>query len=284
MKGVILMNISGKTCVVTGASSGLGLAATKQFARLGANVVLVCRDQKKGGNAVTEIQREASNASVELMICDLASIESIRNFIEKFKANHSKLDILFNNAAVMKMQRTITEDGFETMFQTNYLAPFIITMSFLDLLKNSSPAQVINIAVSSHKLRLDFNDLQSSNHYGAWDSFFKTKLCLLLFSIELSRRIDSSGITVVITAPGSFKSNLVREARWPIGQIKNLFSGTVDKAAKNIVFLASSYEDHSRNGKIYLRKQEQTIIPYWNDSSISKRLWSITESLVGCIS
>jgi len=203
------MSLSGKICVVTGASSGLGLATTKQFTRLGAKVILICRDPEKGENAISEIQREVPNASVELMISDLTSFESVRNFIEKFKTNRSQLDILFNNAAVMKMQRTVTRDGFETMFQTNYLAPFILTMSFLDLLKKSAPAQVINIAVPSHKLRLDFNDLQSSNHYGAWDSFFKTKLCLLLFTIELSRRVDGSGVTVVSTAPGSFKSNLV---------------------------------------------------------------------------
>ena len=126
--------------------------------------------------------------------------------------------------------------------------------------------------------------LQSSKHYKALDSFFKTKLCLLLFSIELSRRLEGTGITVVIADPGPFKSNIVREAPWPVGWIKNLFSGTVGKAAENIVFLASSDEVQSKSGKIYVKKQEKPVIPYWNDSSISEHLWSVTESLVDSIS
>jgi len=270
--------------VVTGASSGLGLAVTKQFAELGANVVMVCRDQKKGENAITEVQQQVSNASVELMICDLASIKSVRNFTEEFKVNHHRLDILFNNAAVMKMKRTITGDGLEEMFQTNYVAPFILTMSLLDLLKNSAPSKVINIAVPSHKLRLNFDDLQFSKHYSYWDAFFKTKLCLLFHSLELSRRVDGSGISVVIATPGIFRSNLGREGPWWMRQAKNLISGSVDKAAKDIVFLASSNDDLSRNGKIYVKKQEKPVIPYWNDSNVSRRLWSITESLIGEIS
>lgn len=274
------MNVSSKTCLITGANSGLGLATTKRFAKLGANVILLCRDKEKGESAVFEVKKEVPNASLELMICDLASMKSVQSFIHRFKENHSKLDILFNNAAVMKQKRSVTENGFETMFQVNYLAPFMLATSLLDPLKSSSSAQIINIAVPSDKLRLDFEDLQFSRSYKAFSAFFKTKLCLLFSSLELSRRLEGTGIKVTIADPGSFKSNLVREAPWPFGWIKNLFSGSVDRAADNIIFLATSDEVRATSGKIFVKKQERPLTPYWSDTSISERLWSVTESLI----
>ena len=125
------MTFSGKNCLITGANSGLGFAVSKRFANMGANTIMLCRSKEQGENAVLEIRRETPNASVDLMICDLASMKSLQSFIEDFKAKYSQLDALFNNAAVMKRKRTVTEDGFEMMFQVNYLAPFILMNSFL---------------------------------------------------------------------------------------------------------------------------------------------------------
>lgn len=274
------MDISGKNCVITGASSGLGLATSKQFARLGANVIMVCRDQKKGENAISEIKLEVPNASVELMICDLASMKSVRNFINEFKGNHSELSILFNNAGVMKPKYTVTDDGFETMFQSNYLSHFIITTSLLDIFKQSSPAIIINNGLPSHKLRLDFDDLQSTKNYKAWGSFFKTKLCLFMFSFELARKLEGTGVASVNANPGAFKSNLVREFPWYVRWIKNLLSISVYKAADNIVFLVSSGNVETKNGLVFNKKKEKVPTPYWSDATIGKRLWSATESLI----
>ena len=120
------MTFTGKNCLITGANSGLGFAVSKKFASMGANTILVCRNEEKGKNALLEIKKETPNASVDLMICDLASMKSIQSFIGDIKGKYSKLDLLFNNAAVMKRKRTVTEDGFEMMFQVNYLAPFIL--------------------------------------------------------------------------------------------------------------------------------------------------------------
>jgi len=137
------MSISGKNCLITGANNGLGLAVSKKIANMGANTILLCRNKEKGENAVHEIKKEIPNASVKLMISDLSSMKSIQNFIEEFKGKYSKLDILYNNAAVMKQKRTVTEDGFEMMFQVNYLASFILMNSFLELLKNGSSPYII---------------------------------------------------------------------------------------------------------------------------------------------
>ena len=273
------MTFSGENCLITGASSGLGFAVSRYLANMGANTIMLCRNKEKGENAVLEIKKETPDASVDLMLCDLASMKSIQSFIKDFKGKYSNLDILFNNAAVMKQKRTVTEDGFEMMFQVNYLAPFILMNSFLDLLKNSSSHQIINNGRPADKLRLDFDDLQFLKNYSMYNSFFKTKLCLLFSSLELSRRHESDDVTVIMADPGPFKSNLVREVPL-VGWVKNLFSASVDHAAENILFVITSDEAKKQNGKVFKEKQEYPLTSYWKDTSVSERLWSITETLI----
>ncbi len=273
------MELSGKNCLVTGASSGLGLAVSKELARKGANTILLCRDRVKGEGAIREIRSEVPDASLELMICDLASMESIRQFIEEFKTKHSRLDVLFNNAAVMKRKRTLTEDGFEMMFQVNYLAPFILMNTFVDLLQNGSSAQIINNALPSDRLRLDLDDLQFSRHYRMYNSFFLTKLCLLMAGLEFARRYESGGIDTVMAVPGQFKSSLVREIPL-MGWLKNLFSAPVEQAAENILYVITSDCIKPKNGKVFKKRQERPLPEYWQDTHTSETLWSITESLL----
>lgn len=273
------MVLTEKDCLVTGASSGLGLAVAKGLARMGAHPTLLCRDRGKGESAIREIKRETPGASVELMICDLASLESIQQFIEHFKGKHSKLDILFNNAAVMKRTRTVTRDGFEMMLQVNYLAPFILMNAFVDILRNASRPQVINNTLPSYKLRLDVDDLQFSRNYSMYKSFFQTKLCLLFASLEFARRHESNGIATVMAVPGSFTSNSVREMPL-MGWVKNLFSAPVALAAENILHVITLDTVNNKNGKAYKEKQEYPLSQYWTDANTGKRLWSLTESLI----
>jgi NAD(P)-dependent dehydrogenase (short-subunit alcohol dehydrogenase family) len=273
------VRLSGKNCLITGASSGLGFAVSKKMSHAGANTIMLCRNKEKGETAVHEIKQETPNATIDLMICDLSSMKSIRSFIEAFKGKYSRLDILFNNAAIMKRKRTITEDGFEMMFQVNYLAAFIFMNAFLELLMKSSSPYIINNTKPANKYRLDMEDLQSSKNYHMYHSFFKTKLCLLFAGLELSRRDERDGISVMMIVPGSFKSGLVREVPL-MGWVKNLFSAPVDKAAENILYHITSNEAESKNGKVFEKKREAPLTKYWKDTSISERLWSVTESLI----
>jgi hypothetical protein len=150
----------------------------------------------------------------------------------------------------------------------------------LDELKNSSAAQIINNGVPSPKLRIDFDDLQESQHYSGYTSFFKFKLCQIFASLELARRLEGTGVSVIISNPGPFKSALVREFSWPVGWIKNLFSAPVETAAENIMFVATSDDVRDKTGKTFVKKQEEPLIPYWEDASIRERLWSVTMSLL----
>jgi len=273
------MSLAGRNCLITGANTGLGLAVAKRFATLGAHTIILCRNKGKGKNAILDIKKEIPNALVELMICDLSSFKSTQRFIEEFKGKYSKLDILYNNAAVMKQKRTITEDGIEMMFQVNYLASFILMNAFLELLKNGTSPQIINNGRPSDKYRLDMDDLQFSKDYNMYHSFFKTKLCLLLANLEFSGRHQNDGIIVTMIDPGPFKSDLVRDVPL-MGWIKNLFSATVDIAAGNILYHVTSNKAKNNSGKVFKEKQEKQLTEYWKNAEVRENLWSATELLL----
>lgn len=274
------MTYSGKKVLITGANSGLGLAVATRFARLGADTILLCRTKEAGEQAVLDIESETPDASVRVMICDLASMASIDRFIADVKAEHTSLDLLFNNAAVMKRDRTVTEDGFETMFQVNYLAPFLLMNSLLGVLRSSSTHLVLGNGRPSAKLRLDFDDLQFEKHYRMYNSFFKTKLCLLFASMELAHRPGGQGVSIHMADPGPFKSGLVREVPWPAGRIKNLFSATVDEAAENILYVARSDEARTGTGTVFKKRQQVPLTSYWKDAKVRDQLWSATEAMI----
>lgn len=273
------MDLSAKDCLVTGASSGLGLAVSKKLAKMGAHVILLCRDSVKGETAMQYIKTEIPDASIELMLCDLASMASIRQFIEQFKTTHTKLDLLFNNAAVMKRKRQVNEDGFEMMFQVNYLAPFILMNAFAELLRSASDAQVLNNTLPSYKYRIDLDDLQSSRSYSMYDSFFRTKLCLLFATLEFAKQHEDDSITTFMAVPGTFKSDLVRET--PLfGWFKNLFSAPVEHAAENIIYVITTDALKNKNAKAFKEREEWPLSEYWQDATVRERLWSLTESLI----
>ena len=275
-----MTDYDGKTVVITGATSGLGLAVSTRFAQLGADTLLVCRTEQSGERAARVIESAAPGASVRPMLCDLASMASIEEFIADLKAQHASIDLLFNNAAVMKRDRTLTHDGLEMMFQVNYLAPVILMTSLLDQLRSSTTHLVIGIARPSRKERVDFDDLQFAKHYGIYRSFFQTKLDLTLASIELAHRPEAHGVSIHLADPGAFKSDLLREARWPAGWIKNAFSRPVDTAADNIVFVASSDQARSGTGKVFNKHHETPLASYWKDTHVRARLWSATEAMI----
>ncbi len=287
------MNLSGKTCLITGANSGLGFSTAKQFAELGANLILLCRNREKGEDAVKEIKKKSVGVSIELMICDLASIKSVRNFTDDFKKNYDRLDILFNNAVIAKKKHALTSDGLETMFQTNYLAIFQLTNSLLDLLKKSSSTMIINIAIPPYKYRLDFEDLQSIRHYKPMGTFWLSKLCALLYTLELAQRLVGTNVTVNSIDPGPFKSNIFRETsafkRWA----KSIVDISADKAAEKIVYYATSDELRHVSGKIFIKnkvkkvdgklfieKKEKPTIYYWEDKKVRGQLWTISQSII----
>lgn len=272
------MDLADRTCIVTGANTGLGFEVAGRLAALGAETTLLCRNEARGLEAVSRIREKSPAAHVQLAVCDLASLASTRGFLEDFTRSHRTLDVLYNNAAVMRSERTVTEDGFELMLQVNYLAPFMLMTGLLDHLRKGESPIVVNAARPSARLRLDLDDLQSERKYAMWRSFFRTKLCLVFASLTLARRPDRDGVAVTLIDPGTFRSGLVRDVRLA-AWVKNLVSAPVAEAAGIVLYHLEAERD-SRNGKAFRKRQEYPLPAYWRDEQLGEVLWSMTESML----
>lgn len=264
--------MNGKICMVTGASSGLGQAIAQGLAAMGATVILACRDQARGSAAQAEIQRATGNPNVELMLVDLSIQQSIQELATSFKQKYSRLNVLVNNAAIFKSRRVLTPDGLETMFATNHLGPFLLTNLLLDVLKNGALARVINITAPS-TTHLRFDDLQSEMVFSAVEAFGASKMCNLLFTYDLARRLDGRGVTVNAVHPGLVKSNLMREAPPIIQLLFRLFSAAPERAAQGPVYVASSRAIAGATGKFYKNKRVLTPNRYSADQRMQQELW-----------
>ena len=202
---------SGRNAIVTGANSGLGLVTARELARAGASVVMACRNLDKGHAAVEQIRAAVPDAQVQLEELDLASLESVRGFAERFKATHDGLDLLINNAGVMAPPRRRTVDGFELQFGTNHLGHFLLTTLLLDSMEGREDARVVTLSSTAHKIgRISFDNLDGDRHYFRWRAYGQSKLANLLFALELDRRLRSEGSTVKSLAahPGYAATNL----------------------------------------------------------------------------
>jgi NAD(P)-dependent dehydrogenase (short-subunit alcohol dehydrogenase family) len=202
---------SGRTAVVTGANSGLGLVTARELARAGATVVMACRNLEKGRAALDEVERAASGTAPELSELDLASLTSVRSFADGFHATHESLDLLVNNAGVMAPPRRLTEDGFELQFGTNHLGHFALTTALLDRMEGRDDARVVTLSSTAHKMgRINFDNLNGGRRYFRWNAYGQSKLANLLFALELDRRLRASGSTIKSLAahPGYAATNL----------------------------------------------------------------------------
>jgi NAD(P)-dependent dehydrogenase (short-subunit alcohol dehydrogenase family) len=199
----------GRTAVITGANSGIGLEAARELARAGAHVVMACRDTTKGDAAADAIRKELPSAELEVAALDLASLDSVRAFAGRYP--HERLDLLINNAGVMAPPYTKTIDGFELQFATNHLGHFALTGLLLDKLLATPHARVVTVSSTAHKMgRIDFEDLQSERSYRRWGAYGQSKLANLLFCFELDRRLQATDADLLSVAahPGYSATNL----------------------------------------------------------------------------
>jgi NAD(P)-dependent dehydrogenase (short-subunit alcohol dehydrogenase family) len=202
-------HLAGRTALVTGANSGLGYETSLALAIAGADVVMACRDQKKGADALDRIRHLAPAARVELGDLDLADQVSIRDFAKGFSAGHDGLDILVNNAGVMAIPRRETAQGFELQFGTNHLGHFALTGLLMDSLLARPEARVVTVSSEVARIgRMKFDDLQKTRHYGKWSAYAQSKLANQLFTLELDRLAADRGIVSVAAHPGYASTNL----------------------------------------------------------------------------
>jgi NAD(P)-dependent dehydrogenase (short-subunit alcohol dehydrogenase family) len=275
--------MKGKVCLVTGASSGIGKATATALSTLGANVVMVTRDETRGKSARAQVASKSGNRSVELMTADLSSLESVRGLATEFNAKYPKLDVLLNCAAIFTSRRIVTSDGLELMFATNYLGPFLLTRLLVPKLKAASPSRVISVSAPS-KMMPDFDDLQGERSFGAILAFGASKAADLLFTYALARRLEGTGVTANAYHPGIVRTKLVRGAPAPvrvITSVLNVFMGVSPKRASvGLVHLASSPEFEGTTGAL-IREGKTMKAPFSDDIEAQDRLWQLSCKLAG---
>jgi NAD(P)-dependent dehydrogenase (short-subunit alcohol dehydrogenase family) len=273
--------LKGQTCVVTGASGGIGRETARALAGRGARVVLVCRDQVKGEAARADIA--AGGGEVDLELCDLSSQASIRELAGRLQRGHARIDVLVNNAGLILPTRSTTVDGFETTFATNHLGYFLLTTLLLDLLRASAPARVVNVSSEAHRgATLDFDDLQSERSYSSWTAYGRSKLANIYFTYELAERLRGSGVTANCLHPGVVASGFGRGKpgimRWAV-TIARPFMINEAKGAATSIYLASSPEVEGVTGKYFAREREKRSSAVSYDVGARRRLWEASEAL-----
>jgi NAD(P)-dependent dehydrogenase (short-subunit alcohol dehydrogenase family) len=268
-----------KTVLITGGNSGIGKATAIEIAKSGATVVIGCRDKKRGEAAVEEIKKASSNAKVEMLQLDLSSMQSVRNAAEEFKKKHNRLDVLINNAAVFLRNREVTEDGLEKTFETNYLSHFLLTHLLLDTLKASAPSRIINVASKHTGIKINFDDLQTEKNYSFMKAVGPTKLGMILFSRELSKKLEGTGVTVNSLHPGLAKSNILQQVPGFVKFLFTMMSTSAEKCAETSVYLATSPEVEKVSGKYFEKKKEVKPGANATNEADAKRLWEVSMKL-----
>jgi retinol dehydrogenase-14 len=280
------MPMNGRICLVTGASSGIGKATALGLARLGATVVIVCRDTARGEATLSEIKQKGSNNSVDLLIADLSSQEAIRRLASEYKSKYQHLHVLINNAGVYYTKRHVTVDGLEAMFAVNYLARFLLSNLLLDIIKPSAPARIINVAGAYHaKGRINFDDLQGEKDFEGQRANHQSKLADVLFTYELSRRLEGTGVTVNCLHPGMVATGLIdKDKDFPVFfkylyKLSRPLMKSAARGAETSLYLASSPEVEGISGQYFVNKKIAQSSPESHDPQLAQRLWEVSAQL-----
>lgn len=273
-----------KTVIITGASSGIGLATARELARQGALTIMVCRDADRAEAARKDVAEAATGRAPTVFLADLSSQREIRRLADDINAKYAKIDVLINNAGAVFARRELTVDGIEKTFAVNHLAPFLLTNLLLDNIRAAGAGRIITVGSESYSSALDFDNLQSEMKHHFLFAYFRSKLENILFTFELSRRLGATGVTANCLSPGPtrtrFGSNMDGlPALFPI-LIKNMpFFGSPEKGARTSVYLASSPEVSGATGGFYIRGRKVRTKPITHDAAVARRLWDISEAL-----
>ncbi|NVM37066.1 MAG: SDR family oxidoreductase [Candidatus Lokiarchaeota archaeon] len=275
------MSMEDKICMITGANSGIGKATVIGLAKLNATVIMVCRNKERGELARNEIITQTGNKNIDLFLCDLSSLEQIRKLVAEFKEKYQNLHILINNAGVMLKKRILSVDGFEMNFAVHVLAPFLLTNLLLDVLRKSAPSRIINVASAAHKrAKMDFDDLQSENKkYRLFTVYGISKLAEMLFTYELSRKIDGTGVTANAVHPGVVNTNLGRDQSKFSQWFARKFFKSPEEGAQTSKYLASSPEVEGITGKYFVNKQPKQSSEESYSLEYAEKLWKFCKEM-----
>lgn len=277
--------MQGKTVVITGATSGIGRATAKGLARKGASLVLVGRSKEGLVSTSEDIAQESGAPAPMLMRADLSSMAYVRRLAIEMKEKVSRLDVLINNAGTIMGDRRLTVDGYEYTFALDYMSPFLLTNLLLDLLTSSYPSRIVNVSSSVHRFgRVRFDDLMMERDYSPFRAYCQAKLANVLFTHELARRLEGTGITANCLDPGMVRTRFGNEASGllHIGLVvARPFELSPERGARTSIYLASSPEVEGVTGRYFVRRGVHRSSPASYDQDLARRLWQVSEMLTG---
>jgi NAD(P)-dependent dehydrogenase (short-subunit alcohol dehydrogenase family) len=279
----MVADMTGRVCVVTGANRGIGRATAEGLARLGANVILVCRSQEDGETASREIGARYS-VIPDVVTADLSSQASIRRAAADLQVRYPRLYVLINNAGVIPRRREVTVDGLEMQLAVNHLAYFLLTKLLLPQLRAGAPSRIINVSSGAHThAGMDFEDLQAERGYDPKQVYSRSKLANVLFTYELARRLQGTGVTANCLNPGIVATGMLADymGAAPGAGIASTFGATPEEGAETSIYLASSDEVEGVTGKYFERKQARRSSRESYDEAPARRLWELSERLTG---
>ncbi|XP_075221800.1 retinol dehydrogenase 13-like isoform X2 [Lycorma delicatula] len=281
-----IKNASDKIIIVTGATSGIGRATTLALAKLNAKVIMACRDNSKCEQVRESIVMETKNKYIYCRKCDLASKQSIRDFVEKFKNEHKRLDVLINNAGVMNCPKEVTEDGIEMQLGVNHMGHFLLTNLLLDKLKESAPSRIVVLSdIAYRKGEIHKEDLNLDKSYIPEVAYRQSKLANMMFVKELDKRLKGTNVTVNAVNPGVVDTDLVRHMSYYKSVLSLLFVKPImwpfikspRQGALPVLYVALDPGLENVSGKCFKYKEEEEISEIALDNKVSYWLWLTSE-------
>jgi NAD(P)-dependent dehydrogenase (short-subunit alcohol dehydrogenase family) len=283
-EGEMMMTMQGKICLITGGTNGIGKSTALELARMGATIVIVGRDAQKTTQVVGEIRAASGNNAVDSLLADLSSQQEVRRLADEFKSKYSHLHVLLNNAGGVFMERQLSVDGIEMTFAFNHLAYFLLTNLLLDTVKASAPARIINVSSDAHSGgKIEFDNLQGEREYSS-RTYGNSKLANILFTMELSRRLAGTGVTVNALHPGfvstGFGKNNPGILMKIIRAVVPLVARSPEKGAETSIYLASSPDVEGITGQYFYDSQVIPAAPQATDMAVAKKLWDVSAEMV----
>jgi retinol dehydrogenase 12 len=274
----------GKICVVTGATSGIGLVTAQSLARQGATLIVVGRNSERGATTVSRIRQATGNAAVESMIADLSAQVQVRQLASDIQRRFSRLDVLVNNAGALFARKELSHDGIEMTFALNHLAYFLLTNLLLDLLKANPLARIVNVSSEAHRgAQLDFADLQGEHSYRGYRAYARSKLANILFTYELARRLEGTGVVTNALHPGFVATNFGHNNRsFTAGFfriLQRVAAISPEEGAQTIIYLATAPEVQSITGEYFVKQKAVRSSQVSYDRAAAERLWQVSTEL-----
>ncbi len=281
-----MVDLSNKVCMVTGATSGIGLVAAKALAEMGAELFLVCRNRDRGERTVADIVDHTGNDRVTLLLCDLSSLTEVRDIAQSFLNYKRPLHALLNNAGVFNFNREITVGNHEEMFAVNHLAHFLLTNLLLDRIMASTPARIVNVASEAHWFckGMNFEDLTFKERFKALKVYGHSKLANILFTRELAKRMEGSGVTVNAVHPGGFgiRTGLGSQNGGKakiLSLLLKAFLNSPEEGARTSIYACTSPELDGVTGRYLKKCREKQPKPWAKDDVAAQRLWEVSAKL-----